>query len=77
MAIIKAGQGYSGGDFRIETGDQPFDSEFEQMLRVSKEELIASIIGEGVVDKLWKRIQKIRSQKHEQMMSRIDAESSA
>jgi len=39
------------------------------MLKVSKEELISAITGEGVVDRLWARIQRIRSHKHQTVIA--------
>lgn len=71
MAILKAG---NYDDFKIETGDEAFDTEFADMLKVSKTELIAAVIGEQFTDKIWARIQRIRSQKHETMLKRLQAE---
>ncbi len=47
MAILKKkGDGYNGADFQIVTGDDAFDEEFKDMLKVTKDELIAAVIGE-------------------------------
>ena len=68
MAIFK----YESYDHcRVATGDDEFDSEFSDHLKVSGKELISSINAENVADKLWARILKNRSATHESLMKKI------
>lgn len=68
MAIFKH-ESYS--DCRVATGDDEFDSEHSNHLRVTGKELIRAINEEGLTDKIWARVLKSRTKAHNDLMENI------
>ena len=68
MAILKH-DGYS--NWSIVTGDDTFDSDMDEQLKVSTKELAAAINAENVTDQLFSRILTNRSKAHKAMMEKV------
>lgn len=68
MAFLKH-DSYSG--FRILTGDDAFDSEHVDHLRVTPTEIITAINAENLTDRLFARILTDRSKAHRALADKI------
>lgn len=68
MAIFKK-DNYS--DLRIVTGDDDFDSQFTEQLKISMSELVSAINAVNVTDTIWKQILLERSRSHETLIAKV------
>lgn len=68
MAIIKFNSYDSWG---IATGDDEFDADMGDQLRVTGKEVVRAINAENMTDVLFARILKDRSAAHESLMKKI------
>jgi hypothetical protein len=69
VAILKD-EGYGAG-FEVKTGDDDFDAEMGEQLKLSTKELRAAINAENLTDQLFARVMRDRKKKHEALLEKI------
>lgn len=67
MALLK--KEYNG--FSVKTGDGDIDTNMEEQLKISPEELVSAINAENLTDQIFTRLLRLREKSHKALIERL------